>query len=70
VAERDNKTSNAQDHAAYTARLPSDFNQTLRNSPTRSLETYFAPLDQAPAELSELLARLEQADKKGPIATD
>jgi hypothetical protein len=58
------KDSNSQDHVPYTSALPCDLNQTLRNSLTRALESYRAPLEQTPPELSELLERLKQADKK------
>jgi hypothetical protein len=47
-------------NAAYTSRLPSDFNQTLRNSLTKSLVQYYAPLDEIPPEIRELLTRLDE----------
>jgi hypothetical protein len=50
-------------HAPYTSVPPSDFDQTLRNTLTKALETYHAPLHQNP-ELSELLWRLARQDDK------
>jgi hypothetical protein len=50
-------------HASYTSVLPSDFNQTVRNTLTKALDTYHAPLHQNP-ELSELLRRLAGQDDK------
>jgi hypothetical protein len=46
--------------AAYTATLPSDFNQTLRTSMAKSLVRYYAPLDEVPLEIRELLTRLDE----------
>ena len=47
-------------NAAYTSTLPSDFNQTLRTSLTKSLVQYYAPLDEIPPEIRELLTRLDE----------
>lgn len=54
-----------KDHTdpAYTSTLPSDFNQTLRLSLTRSLAQYYAPLEDIPPEMRELLARLDEQKK-------
>ena len=46
--------------AAYTSTLPSDFHQTLRLSLTKSLAQYYAPLDEIPREIRELLTRLDE----------
>jgi hypothetical protein len=64
MARGDSRVAQAQDHTPYTATLPSDFNQTLRNSLTKSLESYYTPLEQIPPELNELLERLEEAAQK------
>jgi DNA-binding protein Fis len=56
----DAKVNPKADNATYTATLPSDFNQTLRNSLTRALESYYAPLEDTPPELKQLLARLDE----------
>jgi hypothetical protein len=48
--------------AAYTSTLPSDFNQTRRTSLTKSLARYYAPLEEVPPEIRELLARLDQQE--------
>lgn len=44
----------------YTATLPSDFNQVLRQSFTQSLVRYYPPSEEMPPELLELLARLDK----------
>jgi hypothetical protein len=46
-------------HTAFTSMLPGDFNQTLRLSLTKSLAQYYAPLDDIPPEIRELLLRLD-----------
>jgi len=46
--------------AAYTSTLPSDFHQTLRTSLTKSLAQYYAPLEEIPSRIRELLARLDE----------
>ena len=46
--------------AAYTSTLPSDFHQTLRLSLTKSLAQYYAPLEEIPLEIRELLTRLDE----------
>jgi hypothetical protein len=51
---------NFQIDTAYTSTLPSDFNQTLRQSLTKSLVQYYAPLEEIPREIGELLARLDE----------
>lgn len=63
MTEASNKAP-LQNHATYTATLPSDLNQTLRNSLTKALESYYAPVQQIPSELSEMISRLERAEKK------
>jgi hypothetical protein len=47
----------------YSASLPSDFNQTLRQSFMQSLGQYFPPPEDIPPELRELLARLDENKK-------
>lgn len=47
-------------HAAFTSMLPSDFNQTLRLTLTKSLAQYYAPIGEIPPEIRELLARLDE----------
>jgi hypothetical protein len=47
-------------NAAYAATLPSDFHQTLRLSLTKSLAQYYAPLEEIPSRIRELLARLDE----------
>jgi hypothetical protein len=59
VAQGDN-TEKFRAVAAYTARLPSDFNQTLRTSMTKSLMQYYAPLEEISLEIRELLRRLDE----------
>jgi hypothetical protein len=59
VAQGDNGGKGRAD-TAYTATLPSDFNQTLRLSLTKSLAQYYAPLEEIPPEIRELLARLDE----------
>ena len=44
----------------YTATLPSDFNQVLRQSFTQSLVRYYPPPEEISSELHELLARLDK----------
>src|ERR1700689_4156106 len=44
-------------NAAYTSTLPSDFNQTLRLSLTKSLAQYYAPLEEITPQIRELLTR-------------
>jgi hypothetical protein len=46
--------------AAYTSTLPSDFHQTLRLSLTKSLAQYYAPLEEIPPAIRELLKRLDE----------
>ena len=47
-------------NAAYTSTLPSDFNQTLRLSLTKSLAQYYAPLEEITPQIRELLTRLDE----------
>jgi len=47
----------------YSAALPSDFSQTLRQSLMPSLGQYFPPPEDIPPELRELLARLDEKKK-------
>jgi hypothetical protein len=51
------------DNNEDTAGLPSDYDQTLRQSLTRALESYHAPLEEIPPELRELLTRLKKQEK-------
>lgn len=60
---RDGDKGKDQADPAYTATLPSDFNQTLRHSLTKSLAQYYEPLDEIPPEMRELLARLDEQKK-------
>ncbi len=60
--KRATNTATAQVNTVYTSRLPSDFNQTLRQSFTKALSTYYAPLEEIPPSLCELLTRLETHD--------
>jgi hypothetical protein len=46
--------------AAYTSTLPSDFHQTLRLSLTKSLAQYYAPIEEIPPAIRELLTRLDE----------
>jgi hypothetical protein len=46
--------------SASTSTLPSDFNQTRRTSLTKSLAQYYAPLDEIPPQIRELLTRLDK----------
>jgi hypothetical protein len=55
-------TANAQPDIAYTSRLPSDFNQTLRQSFTKALTAYYPPAEEFPLSLCELLARIKAQD--------
>jgi len=50
--------------APYTAALPSDFNQALRQSLMKPLGQYFPPPEDIPPELRELLARLDEKKEK------
>lgn len=59
VAQGDN-AANHRANLAYTSTLPSDFNQTLRLSLTKSLTQYYAPLDEIPPQIQDLLARLDE----------
>jgi hypothetical protein len=62
VAKADDREKNHAD-AAYTSTLPSDFHQTLRLSLTKSLAQYYAPLEEIPPQIRELLARLDEQKK-------
>jgi hypothetical protein len=62
TVKRASNTANPQVNTVYTSRLPSDFNQTLRQSFTKALSTYYPPLDEIPPSLCELLTRLETRD--------
>jgi hypothetical protein len=44
----------------YTATLPSDFHQVLRQSFTQSLVRHYPPSEEISPELHELLARLDK----------
>jgi hypothetical protein len=50
--------------APYSAALPSDFSQMLRQSLMPSLGQYFPPPEDIPSELRELLARLDEKKEK------
>jgi hypothetical protein len=62
VANGDDRKKTQAD-AAYTSTLPSDFHQTLRLSLTKSLAQYYAPLEEIPPQIRELLARLDEQKK-------
>jgi hypothetical protein len=62
MARADDK-GKARDGFTYTATLPSDLNQTFRNSLTKALESYYAPLEEIPQNLSDLLSRLDKQEK-------
>ena len=59
VAQGDNGP-NHRANLAYTSTLPSDFNQTLRLSLTKSLTQYYALLDEISPQIQDLLARLDE----------
>ena len=61
MAQGDN-AANHRANLAYTSTLPSDFNQTLRLSLTKSLTQYYAPLDEIPPQIQDLLARLDKKE--------
>jgi hypothetical protein len=54
------KRATAQTNTTYTATLPSDFHQTLRQSLSQSLARYYALPEEVSPELKELLARLDE----------
>jgi hypothetical protein len=56
--DNDNKSKD-QAHATYTATLPSDLNQALRLSLTKSLGQYY-PVEEITPQLIELLERLDK----------
>lgn len=62
MARRDNKVKDQTD-VTYTATLPSDYHQVLRQSLTKSLVSYHPPSKEIPPELHELLARLGKTNK-------
>lgn len=62
MARGDNKAKDQND-ATYTATLPSDYHQVLRQSLTKSLVSYYPPSEEIPPELQELLARLDRTNK-------
>ena len=57
---RGDSGTNHRANMAYTSTLPSDFNQTLRLSLTKSLVQYYEPLGELPPEIQELLTRLDE----------
>ena len=56
------RAANHRANLAYTSTLPSDFNQTLRLSLTKSLTQYYAPLDDISPQIQDLLARLDEKE--------
>jgi hypothetical protein len=46
--------------ANYTARLPSDFYQTLRRPLTKALVSYYSPPEEIPSNFFESLAELNK----------
>ena len=57
--ENNDKKSKDQARATYTAKLPSDFNQTLRQPLTKSMEQRF-PVEENTPEFVELVERLNK----------
>ena len=62
MARCDNKVKDQTD-VTYTATLPSDYHQLLRQSLTKSLVSFHPPSEEIPPELHELLARLDKINK-------
>ena len=60
LVTREDKGPEDQVTPTYTAALPSDLNQSLRNSFTPSLAHYYPPIEEITPELRELVARLER----------
>jgi hypothetical protein len=46
--------------ATYTAMLPSDYHQVLRQSLMKSLVSHYAPSEEIPPDLHQVLARLDK----------
>lgn len=59
MQDDNDKKSKDQGHAIYTARLPSDFSQTLRQSLTKSLVEHY-PVEEMTPDLVEMLKRLDK----------
>ena len=60
--ENNDKNSKDQARATYTAKLPSDFDQTLRQPLTKSRDQRY-PVEENTPEIVELLNRLDKQNQ-------